>query len=591
MIHEAAQREPALSASRQGGLVFPEIPEIPRKVEVMVDRALGWIVSQLAEFDPFRDGRPFEIRHAQKLAELATMMHGYVGLTGDAESPEMRRILGLVRSTRQSRELCDRVLRAPGELVLYAILYVVLRARGEDDLAQREILQRAVDAGLLEQSERVVHRQMDVSLHLEWGGFRHNWPSLEELCAASILGKVPRPLFLDENAVYAITHVVMFLYGFGLRRTGAAASLETEAVRDMLSSLLVVSCQERHWDLLAELLLCWDCIAFEPTPVYERAWRALLGTQKEDGAVPGPESALVDGQPVNGYFAHHYHTTLVSILAGALHLRRPGARIEARPASSAHRSSDTPDAVATIGAARRARRWLEGLLDDIRARGGGRPDALCRILLGCWICDSMLGEKVSAFPATARRVAEQMSDLEEEGAAFEELPVALALLTTALYAMNLLPAPEPADDHDTLELARSFPLTATRQEVEDLALSIHAWTAGGTCPVILDPADAWILEMLAGLATHCLRQYNFLTATRLLRAIVYLGGGGVEEHLGFLVLHQRPEGAFGFLGPEEGKLRDREADVDLYLPVTVSCLWALAEGTGWRLYDSLSTPD
>jgi hypothetical protein len=109
--------------------------------------------------------------------------------------------------------------------------------------------------------------------------------------------------------------------------------------------------------------------------------------------------------------------------------------------------------------------------------------------------------------------------------------------------------------------------------------------------VILDPADAWIPEMLAGLATHCLRQYNFLTATKLLRAIVYLGGGGVEEHLGFLVLHQRPEGAFGFLGPEEGKLPGREADLDLYLPVTVSSLWALAEGTGWRLYDSLSTPD
>ncbi len=589
MIHEAALREPALSASLPGGLVFPDTEDHEiEAIAAMVDRALGWVVSQLDEFDPFRDGRPFEIRHAQKLAELATMMHGYVGLTGDAGSPEMRRIFDLVRSTRQSRELCDRVLRAPGELVLYAILYVVLRARGEDDPAQREILQRAVDAGLLEQSERVVHRQMDVSLHLEWGAFRHDWPSLEELCAASILGKNPRPLFLDENAVYAITHVIMFLYGFGLRRTGAAASLETEEVRDMLSSLLVASCQERHWDLLAELLLCWDCIAFAPTPVYERAWRALLGAQKADGAMPGPESALVEGQPVNGYFAHHYHTTLVSILAGALHLQRSQAgiktRVEARPVSVARR---TPD---TVAAARRARRWLEGLLDGIQARADDRPDALCRILLGCWICDSMLEEEASAFPATARRVAEQLSDLEEEGAAFEEMPVALALLTTALHALGLQPTPEPADDHGTLELARTFPLAAARQEVEDLASRIHAWTGCGTCPVVLEPADAWIPEMLAGLATHCLRQYNFLTAGKLLRAILYLDGGVVEEHLGFLCLHQRPEGAFGFLGPEEGKLPGLEADLDLYLPVTVSCLWALAEGTGWRLYDSLSAP-
>jgi hypothetical protein len=580
MIHEAVLRESASPASRQGGLVLPS-GDLAPDVEAMMDHALGWVVSQLDEFDPFRDGRPFEIRHAQKLAELATMMHGYVGLTGNADSPEMRRILDLVRSARRSRELCDRVLRAPGELVLYAILYVVLRARGEDDPAQREVLQRAVDAGLLEQSERVVHRQMDVSLHLEWGGFRHDWPSLEELCAASILGKVPRPLFLDENAVYAITHVVMFLYGFGLRRAGSSSSLETGEVREMLSSLLVVSCQERHWDLLAELLLCWDCIAFAPTPVYERAWRALLGTQKEDGAVPGPESALVDGQPVNGYFAHHYHTTLVTILASALHLQRSEARIRPRPASVIRRMPDT------LSAARRARRWLEGLLNGIQ--GNGRPDVLCRILIGCWLCDSMLGEEASAFPATARRVAERLSDLEEEeGMAFEEMPVALALLVTALHALGL--QPEPAGDEDALELARTFSLTASRQEVEDLASLIHAWTGCGTLPVSLSPDDAWIPEMLAGLATHCLRQYNFLTAGKLLRAIAYLGGGAVEEHLGFLCLHQRPEGAFGFLGPEEGKLPGRNADLDLYLPVTVSCLWALAEAAGWRLYDSLAVP-
>lgn len=575
MIHEAALQAPVLSAS-QGGLVCPDLDP---DVEAMVERALGWVVSQLDEFDPFRDGRPFEIRHAQKLAELATMLHGYVGLTGDDESPGVLRILDLVRSARRSRELCDRVLRAPAELVLYAILYGVLRARGEDDPGQREILQRAVDAGLLEQSERVVHRQMDVALHLEWGGFRHDWPSLEELCTASILGQRPRPLFLDENAVYAITHVVMFLYGFGLRPAGEAAGLRTEEVRGMLASLLVVSCQERHWDLLAELLLCWDCIGFAPAPVSERAWRSLLGAQKEDGAVPGPDSALIGGESPNGYFSHHYHTTLVSILAGALRLHRSWEQVEEPTVSAVRR---LPDAT---GAARRARRWLEGLLDHVQAR----PDALCRILLGCWICDSMLGEEASAFPATARRIAERLSDLGEEGEAFEEMPVAVAFLVTALHALGL--QPQAAGEDGALELARTFPLTASRQEVEDLAQRIHAWTGCGTLPVSLSPGDAWIPEMLAGLATHCLRQYNFLTAGKLLRAIAYLGGGPVEEQLGFLCLHQRPEGAFGFLGPEESRLPDRDADLDLYLPVTVSCLWALAEATGWRLYDSLTVPD
>src|SRR6185436_12177990 len=121
MIHQAALRDPALSASRRGGPLSPELESLDREVEAMVDRALGWVVCQIDEFDPFRDGRPFEIRHAQKLAELATMLHGYVELTGDGDSPEVRRVLDLVRSAQASRELGDRVLRAPAEFVLYCI--------------------------------------------------------------------------------------------------------------------------------------------------------------------------------------------------------------------------------------------------------------------------------------------------------------------------------------------------------------------------------------------------------------------------------------------------------------------------------------
>ena len=61
----------------------------------------------------------------------------------------------------------------------------------------------------------------------------------------------------------------------------------------------------------------------------------------------------------------------------------------------------------------------------------------------------------------------------------------------------------------------------------------------------------------------------------------------------FLRLHQRPEGAFGFFGAEERKLREAAPRIsvenELYLPVTLECVWALAEGLDprWRLFESL----
>jgi uncharacterized protein DUF6895 len=611
-----------------------ENDSLEAEVRALVLKALRWVDSRLDEFDPFKGGRTFEMRHGQKLAELAMMLHGYAELTGDASGPEVRRIVDLLRSAQGNRQLCDRLLRAPAELILYGILYVVLRSRGLDEPALRELLQRTFDAGFLEHSERVVHRQMDVALHLEWGKFEHPWPSLEELYASSVLGRPTSPLHLDENAIYALTHVLMFLYGFGLRAPAAPAA-ETEAVRRTLSLLLITACQEHHWDLLAELLLCWDCVGFEVTPICERSWQALLAVQQEDGAVPGPESALPDMHAGRiDYFSHHYHTTLVSILAGALHERRSR---EGRKSVSLAAATERPiEASAVFDAARRARGWLTRLLEAAESR---RSDVLCRILLGCWLCDSVLGEIDLVFTSTALRIGRELRDLDGSGASFDSVPASLKLLATILlstavievpslhgfalqsgellgdasdrelvliekrfllHALGLCSAPETYPG-DPLDIARRLSLTASREDIENFVLELYTWTGYGTRLCTLTPADRWVGEMIAGFATHSLRQYNFLTACKLLRALAYLGaaeGEPYDDCIRFLLLNQRSEGAFGFFGPEEGKLRnvasqEFSVDFDLYLPVTVSCLWALAErpASGWRLYASLPSSE
>jgi len=79
--------------------------------------------------------------------------------------------------------------------------------------------------------------------------------------------------------------------------------------------------------------------------------------------------------------------------------------------------------------------------------------------------------------------------------------------------------------------------------------------------------------------------------------MTYLGiqNEAYRDCLEFLLLHQRPEGAFGFLGMEEHSfavhnVEQIPAELALYLPVTVACLWTLAEANSAtvRLYDSLA---
>ena len=647
-------------------------------VRFPIDRALGWILAHLDHFNPFRGGRAFAIKQGQRVGEIAILLHAYAAITGERESVAVRSIVSLLESVRGNRELADRLLRSPAELVLFVEIYAALRSVGHDDPGDRALIQRALDARLPEQLERLPHRMMDIASCLEWGGFEHPWPSLRQLYGSSILGATPSALLLGEDGTYGLTHVLMYLYGFGIRRA-SIPKRQRESLRRLLSMLLVGVSQDRHWDLLAELLLCWEAIGYPATALSNRCWKALLGAQQEDGSIPGPEWARplyesasrgLDAEGAReAYFAHHYHTTLVGIIAACLHRRN----LRSAPASrSRRRAARTPDAAdgrtaaGLAAAAVAATGWLEGILDALCRAPETRAEDLYRTLLGLHFAVALApGSARRAVPEAARRVAarlapiaeiSEMAEMAEAGEAVEVaeaaapgspapaltfgaaallagerlfladlhgpegLPAAaarlLALLPEAygdddgsalelyekralLHAMGLLPAPQGVDLAPVLRRARAMPVTAPWEVWDDLLLRIDAATGCGVrAPRSLELEDdecrADLEELLAGKAMHLLRRYDLPLGARVLRGMAYLGLTGEEwqDCLRFLLLHQRLDGAFGFYGLEERKLRETMpagfcTTLDVSLMVTVECLWTLAESTGWRLLASL----
>jgi hypothetical protein len=302
-----------------------------RRIAHSVLMALGWVFSRLESFSPF-DEDVYDPSRMKKFSEFALMLAVYVGLTGNRESGGVRRGIELVQDACGRADFSDWTMRAPAAIVNYAELCAVIIELGGDAQDLRLKVQSAVDAAAVSHIERVPYRLLEMRVALDWAGIKHSLPSARDLYSDTILGRPLLTPMLASEGIYAITHVILFGSRFGLTQSSLPASLQPGRIRAVLCDLLVVTCQESNWDLLGELLLCWDCMGFEPSPLTSAAWASFLGAFRADGSVPPHPLNVKPKTPPSGTtdssedgvsdFGTVYHTTLVAILAGSVRLSR-----------------------------------------------------------------------------------------------------------------------------------------------------------------------------------------------------------------------------------------------------------------------------
>jgi hypothetical protein len=622
-----------------------------------VSRALQWVIDYLDEFSPFVPGKGFQYPEGKKVAH-----------TGDTSSPQVQKILTFLEEVQARRDFADTLLRSPMSFVLHCDLYAVLRSLGREDLTQRALLQRTIDKGLLDHYERSPFRMMDVRVSLDMGGFRSSWPSVDELYESTSTFRSLNALHLDEASIYVLTHAIMFLYYYGTRPDAPADPPDDTQVRLTLANLLISMCQGGHWDLLGELLICWDCMGLPDETVYRKAWAAFLTAQAQDGSFqalrnyPTYQSEEVVTTPASereAYFDFRYHTTVVGIIAGSLRMSRHDNGRIAGPAVAPERASLAPayqkplahaDLEAVTGAFQQAGAWLYQLLESSVDAHRHSTHSLLYLLLGIWTCksflnkaegvegaerdgvglhsaaklvwkslttgkDSAITESLLGIPPTLTLAVSAI--LSSEGSAvpglqaflqavagvLEKTPddealtqLSLCEKRVLLHALGVLPLPRLVTSSELEVFVQSLPPTATFDQIEDLLLYANSCAAYGMHEVNGTQHERWLGDFLSGLAAHFLGQYDLSMGCKLLRSISYLGfksHPGLSSCVKFLCFHQRPNGAFGFLGPEELRLRAElphfDEELDLYLPTTVSCLLALAEAapTGWRMFKAL----
>ncbi len=242
----------------------------------------------------------------------------------------------MLTTSLDQRGFVDWMVRYPSTLVQYLHIFTAYKSATNADHHHTTLLHRALESGFEEHIERAPHRVMEARMALDWAGLDDDIPSWEELLQNSIAGRLPSSLVIRDDAIYALTHVVMFDTRYGIDGPERLRETDLPRLAHLLEDLMIPMCQERHWDLIGELLFSWDCSSSRDRPS-STGHGGILDAQENDGSFP-PRPAALKERPMGRTslhirrtdkrtmdrrrFALRYHTVLVGIIAGCCHARR-----------------------------------------------------------------------------------------------------------------------------------------------------------------------------------------------------------------------------------------------------------------------------
>lgn len=602
---------------------------------MMVDRALTWSLHHLDLFQA-SDSPHSRVQTTWKpLLELTLL--GLLSRRHEALRTDERiaQIVATSSTAWKAGHGLDRLVRNPDAFRLYALWHEALVHTGGLGDEGRAVIQAVVDHGYVTATEDVGFRDLDLRHVLDLGGYQHRLPSYRSLYRQTVLGRGGPPLSFTHIDAYSVTHSLFYLTDFGARPIDAIPRRDVSRVRWTVELLLSRYLVAEDWDLVAELLLSAVCLRWTPpAELYHAAWDGLLNAQRDDGAIPSRSFAerSIQQLPVADRrvyeFEHTYHTTLAATIAGFTADLAPHARPRSRHRLRAR--ARTPWSTRWQSVSDRAARWFGSLRDRELT-----PHQRLQVLVGLWLTSphgtgAMSCEVDGRLAAAARAASDMLCAVDMKPTTVAALDPSLLLCAAAI--LRSLGHANPVLEEYASRLSTELSSVREPLDVEtsvDLAPARHLLAALGVAPQVDPPSPQKVLAAYcaktgpevfkmdatarARVTRACLaasafghRQLSDVAETvrlavatwamislqrcRLEEGSQFLRACGalfprqdpwIAAGVEFLMLHQRHDGAFGFLAPECATLStirpDLRADLDITLVTTVAVVWCLAE--------------
>jgi len=596
-----------------------------RKTDAL-DKCLHWISRSIDNFDLSSDNLNCHFG-LKVLSEMNLLSSLYNRKLINRYDERINKITSFTTEQLERAGYIDGLVRMPEFLSLYAFIYKSLYECGHKLQEFRNTIVAAVKQETINSRERIPFGMMDLCYALNRADIRHPFPTLRSLYHKTLLAKNPDILSLNLNDAYDITHIIFYLSDFGFRKPTEISAQQFPKICWIITILTGLYLRAQDWDILAELLLCYYCLGWYQYPIYEVAWNNLLNVQRADGSIPGllRTEKEIKSKIWDKNFTQSYHATIVTAIACLL--TRDHKPIYGN--TNIHYLSAKSQVLLNEArmVCKGAHLWLGELYKSLD-RVEYDSSALLYILLGEWIYFNAFGrQSLSSLCLLAEEISKKI-DTQSTNNRTIPYPVAnLALLCTAILralkirnktledftkiAHEALHTNTSKTDEEKINLFQShflirkigfmptlvyenLVLPVRTDEFNGLYVS-HDWdylskyvaatSLFGTKKIRFDKdVRAHIHSSIVFYLFHSLHNYNLKMGFQLLQTMCYLHlnkGRSFKQALEFIIKQQRPDGSFGFFGPEAIMLEMSDPKIsvklDLYLPITVYAIWTIAE--------------
>ncbi len=293
----------------------------------MLEGILSWLVNNITHFTPPKEDQQATQNPELISPDLSRKAHAELGLALRLaqrskplrQHPLLQRLKNMWTAVLDQQNFFFDIRRRLQLFPHRTIAAATLKSFGMENKQVRDELQTVLQQKYMDRVERSAWDKLDMKYYTEAAGLRNEFPSDQNLYAASTLHQLPSLAYVQNHDLYGITHLLFHFTDFGrhdLQTLAGSAKQDIQAYVDLALALCDLT---DDYDLMAELLINQHCLNKPFNAIDRQIADNLQRTQQTAGFIPGrnwvsEQQTQPKQNPNDHQFEDVYHPTILGLI-------------------------------------------------------------------------------------------------------------------------------------------------------------------------------------------------------------------------------------------------------------------------------------